>query len=165
MQSNKQEMIPQSRRNFNVSRTKTLMKSNRDGPFRSLCTLPMFPQSTVVSSSYSSLCYRSLYQHQKRPNCHLSTPIYSVSNFTNAQHFPAWRGPPKAYSPHIYKNPQNMIKGCSDFSITSDSRRDSCKNSEAIEQFDVNEYVIPSMTVNPWAKLEELYINRQLDEQ
>lgn len=33
------------------------------------------------------------------------------------------------------------------------------------EQFDVNDYVIPAMTSNPWAKLEEVYANRRLDEQ
>ncbi|VDP12967.1 unnamed protein product [Onchocerca flexuosa] len=164
--------MPRPRKNFGTPRAMTFVKSNHfDSPFRSPYASPIFPHNTTMSSPYSR--HSSLYQHQKRPYCHMSTPTYSVNSLTSGQYSPNWRGPSKAYSPYIYKNPQNMvdvsylIQEYSGFSSTipPDNRRDSRMNSGANEQFNVNEYVIPSMTANPWAKLEEFFVNCRLDEQ
>lgn len=83
----------------------TPAKSNRfDSPFRS----PYAPATFPYYASHSSFRYRSPYQ-QKRPYINLSAPSYSVSSLTNAQHCPNWHGPSRAFSPYIYKNPQNMV--------------------------------------------------------
>uniref|UniRef100_A0A8R1U0T2 Uncharacterized protein n=1 Tax=Onchocerca volvulus TaxID=6282 RepID=A0A8R1U0T2_ONCVO len=141
MQNNEQEMMPRPRKNPGTPRAVTFVKSSRfDSPFKSPYASPMLPHNATMSSPYSSSRHGSLYQHQKRPYCHLSTPTYAVNNLTSGQYSPNWRGPSKAYSPYIYKNPQNMIQEYSSFStIPPDNRRDSRKNSGTTEQFNVNE--------------------------
>uniref|UniRef100_A0A0R3S375 CUT domain-containing protein n=1 Tax=Elaeophora elaphi TaxID=1147741 RepID=A0A0R3S375_9BILA len=180
-----QEMVPR-RKHFGTPRFLTSMKNNRlDSPFRSPYAPPTSPQYPTISSSHSSFRHRLPYQNQKRPYCHLPAPTYSVNNLTSAQHPPNWHGPSRTSSSYIYKNPQNMVgasrllglkelqvmkmvQGRGGFCTSSPgNRRHNHKNSQTeclAKQFDVNDYVIPAMTANPWSKLEELYANRRLDE-
>ncbi|KAL4002563.1 hypothetical protein ACH3XW_3955 [Acanthocheilonema viteae] len=169
MYNNEQEMTPRPRKNFGTPRTTTSMKdSHFHNPFRSPYAFPAFSDYATVPSPHSPFRYNSPYQHQKR-HCYPCAPAYSISNLTSAQHPPNWHNPLGASSPYISKNPQNMIQGRGGFSsISPDIRRYDHKNSRTIrlaEQFDVNDYVIPAMTSNPWSKLEEFYANRRLDEQ
>ncbi|VDO36761.1 Uncharacterized protein BM_BM10804 [Brugia malayi] len=164
--NSEEEIVPQQqqqRKSFCTRCPATPAKSNRfDSPFRS----PYAPATFPYYASHSSFRYRSPYQ-QKRPYINLSAPSYSVSSLTNAQHCPNWHGPSRAFSPYIYKNPQNMIQECGDsFTTTPNYRRHNNNSRTAClaEQFDVNDYVIPAMTSNPWAKLEEFYANRRFDE-
>ncbi|EFO23514.1 hypothetical protein LOAG_04968 [Loa loa] len=129
----------------------------------------MFPPYVTMPSPHSSFRQRPSYQHQKRPCCHWSAPTYSVNNLTNVQHSPNWHGLSRASSPYIYKNPQNTVDASrliqergSSCSTSPNSRRHN-RNSGTVylaEQFDVNDYVIPAMTSNPWAKLEKFYASR-----
>ncbi|VIO91752.1 Uncharacterized protein BM_BM10804 [Brugia malayi] len=105
--NSEEEIVPQQqqqRKSFCTRCPATPAKSNRfDSPFRS----PYAPATFPYYASHSSFRYRSPYQ-QKRPYINLSAPSYSVSSLTNAQHCPNWHGPSRAFSPYIYKNPQNM---------------------------------------------------------
>uniref|UniRef100_A0AAF5RUK9 Uncharacterized protein n=1 Tax=Wuchereria bancrofti TaxID=6293 RepID=A0AAF5RUK9_WUCBA len=164
--NSEEEMVLQQRKSFCTPCPATPAKSNRfDSPFRS----PYAPATFPYYASHSSFHYRSPYQHQKRPYINLSAPTYSINSLTNAQHCPNWHGPSRTFSPYIYKNPQNMIQECGggSFTTTPNYGRHINKNPRTAclaEQFDVNDYVTPAMTSNPWAKLEEFYANCRLDE-
>ncbi|VDK80594.1 unnamed protein product [Litomosoides sigmodontis] len=166
--NNEQDMMPCRRKNINTPRAMPSVKNNRfDSPFRSPYASPTLPYHAAISGPHSSFRYRPPYQHRKRPYCHPPSPIYPINSPANVQHSSNWLSP-RTSSPYIYKSPQNMIQGY-DFSATSpDSRFHSHKNPRTVclaEQFDVNDYVIPAMTANPWSKLEEFHANCRMDEQ
>ncbi|CAG9531951.1 unnamed protein product [Cercopithifilaria johnstoni] len=167
--NNEQEMMPRRQKNFGTPRIMTSMKNNHfDSPFRSPYDSATFPRYATMSSPHSSFRHKSPYQHRKRPYCHPPAPLYSVNSLTSTQHPPNWHSPSRTSLPCIYKNPQNMIQGHGSCAISSGNRRHNHKDSRTVclaEQFDVNDYVIPAMTSNPWSKLEEFYANRRLDEQ
>ncbi|VDN30369.1 unnamed protein product [Gongylonema pulchrum] len=100
-----------------------------------------------------------------------STPSSSspASNFTPEQSTSGWRGTSRpSYSPYTYKSARYLPHGSSSprfhttpgSSSSSSSRRSSygaTPRSAQSKKFDVNDYVIPAMTSNPWEKLEEEY--------
>uniref|UniRef100_A0A915PFF2 Uncharacterized protein n=1 Tax=Setaria digitata TaxID=48799 RepID=A0A915PFF2_9BILA len=161
--------MPQPRNNFGISRATTSVDGRFDNPFRSPYSPLTFPNYAVMSSSYSSPHHLPYQQKKRPPYGPSSVPNYRTNSHTSVHYSPNWRSSPRAHSPYIYKSPQHMVQEYGgSYATARDCRRDGHMNSGAVfpaEQFDVNDYVVPSMTSNPWAKLEEFYDNRRLDGQ
>lgn len=166
--NNDQETESRQRTYSGAARPMISMKSNR--LHRPYVNVNSYAAATFPHCTPKPGCFRytSPFQYQKRAYSYASAPTYSVGRFTGAQDFPNRDGPSRASSSYIYKNPQNKIQACRDtFTNSRNSRHHNHKNatSHLAGKFDVTDYVIPAMTSNPWAKLEEFYTNRRLDNQ
>ncbi|VDN02200.1 unnamed protein product [Thelazia callipaeda] len=136
MHNNQQEMMPRPQKSLgNLPSNPVCRRGNFKISFKS----PFAPRRPPIYLAES-------FHHQKRPYYQISCPNDN------------------SYSPYTYKSPQYKDQKHSSsktYSSPTAFLEKNCSNHSGLQSrpcmknFNVNEYVIPDMTTNPWKMLEE----------
>lgn len=123
------------------------------------------PYGQRMSANFSSPGFSPV-QRRKVPYEQQQQRYHSPAQSSTPRYNANWGASPTTpYSPYTYKSVQHMGRRGYGSPATPSCRRgsNSSFNSPGTptqyssKEFDANEYVIPEMTCNPWAKLEEEY--------